>query len=181
MDIHVEQIDAGGLDLRFENQPQEFPVLAEMIAQGECEFMKPIQTAIRAVRMADQVEVEGNVRTTVALPCARCLKAFQTAIISHFALSFSKRSDEVAAAAEEDELELRPEEINRIDYQGEKISLHETVQEQVVLAFPIRALCSETCRGLCPQCGADLNAGDCGCSPQSSDNRFARLKNLKLK
>lgn len=180
-DIHVEQIDAGGVDLRFENQPQEFPVLAEMIARGECEFLKPIQTSIRAVRIADRVEVEGDVRATVTLPCGRCLKSFQTALNSHFALIFTNRSEEIAMAAEQDDLELHPEQINRIYYQGEKINLQEAVQEQVVMAFPIRALCSETCRGLCPQCGADLNAGDCGCSPQTADSKFASLKNLNLK
>jgi len=180
-DIHVEQIDAGGVDLRFENQPQEFPVLAEMIARGECKFLKPIQTTIRAVRIADRVEVEGDVRTTVTLPCGRCLKSFQTALNSHFALTFTNRSEEIAMAAEQDDLELHPEQINRIYYQGEKINLQEAVQEQVVMAFPIRALCSDTCRGLCSQCGADLNAGDCGCSPQTADSRFASLKNLNLK
>ena len=180
-DIHVEQIDAGGVDLRFENQPQEFPVLAEMIARGECEFLKPIQTSIRAMRIADRVEVEGDVRTTVALHCGRCLKAFQTALSSHFALTFTNRSEEIAMAAEQEDLELHPEEINRSYYQGEKINLQEAVQEQVVMAFPIRALCSETCRGLCPQCGADLNAGDCGCPTQTTDSRFASLKNLNLK
>jgi uncharacterized protein len=180
-DIHVEQIDAGGLNLRFENQPQEFPVLAEMIAQGECEFLKPIQTSIRAVRNADRIELEGDVRTAVALPCGRCLKAFQITLSSHFALTFTNRSEEFAMAGEPDDLELRPEEINRIYFEGEKINLHEAVQEQVVMAFPIRALCSETCRGLCAQCGADLNTGDCGCAPQTTDDRFASLKKLNLK
>jgi uncharacterized protein len=181
MDIQVEQIDARGLDLRFESQPQEFPVLAEMIRHGECEFYKPIETSIRAVRIADRIEVEGDVRTAVELSCGRCLRAFQATLSSHFALTFTHRSEEVAMVADQDGIELRPEEINRVCYQGDSIDLQETIQEQVVMAFPIRALCSETCRGLCPQCGADLNAGDCGCSPRSSDNRFARLKNLNLK
>jgi uncharacterized protein len=179
-DIHIDQIDAAGLDLRFETQAQEFPILAEMIARGECDILAPIQTAIRAVRIAGRVDVEGEVRTTVALSCGRCLKAFQTALSSHFALTFTNRSEDIALAAEPDDLELHPEEINRIYYQGEKINLQEALQEQVVMAFPIRALCSETCRGLCPQCGADLNAGDCGCSPQTTDSRFAGLKKLNL-
>jgi uncharacterized protein len=179
MHIHVEQITVDGLDLRFEADPQKFPVLAEMIDRGECEFSAPINTSLRAVRIADRVEVKGDVRTAVGLPCARCLKVFETALNSHFALTYTNRLEEMEIAADQDEVELRPEEINRIYFQGETINLQDAIQEQVILAFPIRVLCSEACRGLCPQCGADLNEGDCGCSRQLSDSLFADLKNFK--
>jgi DUF177 domain-containing protein len=179
MHIHVEQIPADGLDFRFEESPQEFPVLAEMINRGECEFLAPIKTSLRAVRIADRVEVEGDVRSVVGLPCARCLKVFETALTSRFALTYTNRLEEMEMAADQDEVELRPEEINRIYFQGETINLQDAIQEQVIMAFPIRALCSEGCRGLCPQCGADLNEGDCGCSRRLSDSRFASLKNFR--
>ena len=179
MYIHVEQIAAEGLNLRFEEKPENFPVLAEMISRGECEFLSPIKTSLRAVRIADRVEVEGDVRTTVGLSCGRCLKVFETALSSHFALTYTPRIEEIETLAEVDEIELRPEEINRIYFQGEQIDLKEAIQEQVIMAFPIRALCSETCRGLCPQCGADLNRGNCGCSRQLTDSKFADLKNFR--
>ena len=179
MHIHVEQIGAEGLDLRFEEDPQIFPVLTEMIDRGECKFFAPLKTSLRAMRIADRVEVQGNVRTTVGLPCARCLKVIETALNSHFALTYTTRPEEMATTADQDGIELRPEEINRIYFQGDTINLQDAVQEQVILAIPIRVLCSETCRGLCPQCGADLNEGDCGCSRGLSNSRFAGLKNFK--
>jgi len=179
MYIHVEQITPEGLNLDFEERPGDFPVLAEMIKQGECEFLAPLKTSLRVVRIADRVEVEGDVQAAVRLPCGRCLKVFETALNSHFALTYTTRSEEVAMAAEQDELELRPEEINRIYFQGETINLQDAIQEQVVMAFPIRALCRETCRGLCPQCGANLNKSDCSCSRGLSDSKFAVLKNFR--
>jgi uncharacterized protein len=179
MHIHVEQVTADGLDLRFEDDPQKFPVLAKMIDRGECEFFAPIKTSLRAVRIADRVEVAGDVQTAVGLPCARCLKVLETVLTSRFALTYTNRREEVEMAADQGEVELRPEEINRIYFQGETINLQDAIQEQVIMAFPIRALCSDACRGLCPRCGADLNEGDCGCSRQLSDSRLADLKNFR--
>ena len=179
MYIHLEQIAAEGLDRRFEETPQDFPVLAEMIDQGECEFLAPITTSLRVLRIADRVKVEGDFQTVVRLSCGRCLKAFETSLNSYFALTYTTRIEEVEIFSGQEEVELRREQINRIYFQGEKINLQDAVQEQVIMAFPIRALCRETCRGLCPQCGADLNAGDCGCSRQVSASRFAALKNFR--
>lgn len=179
MYIYIEQIVPEGLTLRFEERPPNFPVLAEMIDRGECEFFAPIKTSLRVLRIADRVEVEGDIRTVVGLSCGRCLKVFEKDLSSHFALTFTPRRDEVEMVAEQEEVELRPEEINRIYFQGDQINLQDAIQEQVIMAFPIRALCSKACRGLCPQCGADLNAGDCSCSRQLSDSRFADLKNFR--
>jgi uncharacterized protein len=179
MYIHIDQIGTEGLNLQFKEKPQNFPVLAEMIDRDECDFFAPIKTSLRAVRIADRVEVEGDVRTVVGLSCGRCLKVFEKDLSSHFALTFTPRREEVEMVAGQEEVELRPEEINRIYFQGDQINLQDAIQEQVIMAFPIKALCSETCRGLCPQCGADLNEGDCSCSRQLSDSRFADLKNFR--
>ena len=51
------------------------------------------------------------------------------------------------------------------------------VPEQVLLELPMKALCRDDCRGLCPTCGADLNAGPCGCR-EEGDERLAKLKSL---
>jgi uncharacterized protein len=179
MYIHIEQIVPEGLTLQFEESAQNFPVLAEMIERGECEFLAPIKTSLRVVRIADRVEVEGDMRTAVGLACGRCLKVFENNLSSHFALTYTPRREEVEGVAGQEEVELSREEINRIYYQGEQINLQDAIQEQIIMAFPIRALCDEACRGLCPQCGADLNEGDCGCSHGMSDSGFAVLKNFR--
>ena len=179
MYIHVDQITPHGLNLCFEEKPRDFPVLAEMIKQGECEFLAPIKTSLSVLRIADRIEVRGDVQAAVRLPCGRCLKVFETALNSNFALTYTTHIEELATPANQDEVELRAEEINRIYFQGETINLQDAIQEQVVMAFPIRALCRATCRGLCPQCGANLNEGDCGCSRGLSDSKFAVLRNFR--
>jgi uncharacterized protein len=58
------------------------------------------------------------------------------------------------------------------------IDLGPVVHEAVVLAEPMRVLCAPDCRGLCPQCGKDLNEGPCGCTDDDQDPRLAPLAKL---
>jgi uncharacterized protein len=62
--------------------------------------------------------------------------------------------------------------------QATELELGEMVREELILAVPPYVLCREDCRGLCPQCGNDLNEGPCSCSPEP-DPRWAKLEALK--
>jgi uncharacterized protein len=180
MHLRIEQIKEDGLGLEFEAQPEAFPVLSEMIDQGQCTFVAPVKTVLRAIRIDDMVDVKGNINTVVRLPCSRCLKKYETALKSRFDLTYVRRLPGFQEDAQPDEVEISAAEMGLIYFQGEDINLLEGIQEQVILALPFRTLCSENCKGLCADCGKDLNAGDCGCNLQPADNRFAVLKNLKL-
>jgi uncharacterized protein len=82
--------------------------------------------------------------------------------------------------SEPQEVELSAEDMGIVYFQGEKINLKDTIQEQVVMEFPLRALCKQDCKGLCPKCGADLNEDFCDCDRRPSPGKFDVLKNLKL-
>jgi uncharacterized protein len=60
---------------------------------------------------------------------------------------------------------------------GELLDVDRWAQDALLLAMPIKVLCREDCAGLCPTCGADLNAGDCGCEPVP-DERWSKLRDL---
>ena len=66
-------------------------------------------------------------------------------------------------------------------YQGETIDVDDLVREQIELALPMAHLCSEECNGLCPNCGANLNHGECTCEKDQPDARWATLIELKSK
>jgi len=180
MEILIEQIGEDGLVFEFEKSVETFPVLAEMVAGGECEFAAPIRSALRALRIGDMVELDGDVETSVRLPCSRCLQPFETPLKSRFALTYMRRTTDVLEDTEAREVELNAEDMGIVYFQGEKIDLKDTIQEQVVMEFPIRALCKQDCKGLCSECGADLNVDPCNCDRSSPPGRFAVLKNLKL-
>ena len=65
-------------------------------------------------------------------------------------------------------------------YSGKTIDLAPALREQILLAVPPPPLCDDACRGLCPACGKDLNAGACGCETTTLDPRWAALKGIQL-
>jgi uncharacterized protein len=180
MEILIEQIPEDGLVLEFEKSVNSFQVLTEMMANGECEFKVPIRTALRALRIGEIVEIEGDVASTVWLPCSRCLKPFETSLNSHFSLTYMRPPAESEWDDDSREIELNAEDLGMVYFQGDKINLIDTIQEQVLMEFPFRVLCKPDCKGLCPSCGADLNENSCDCNPKPETGKFDVLKNLKI-
>ena len=178
--LHIEQIKGKEFFHEFEENPQVFPIIAEMIKNRQCEFLKPFSIRLKAFSVREIFEVQGTLRTSVRLPCSRCLKYFNTPLASDFELSYSKEIPGLMDVFDEEEIELKVEEIGMFYFKGEEINLQQGIQEQVVMALPLQPLCDENCKGLCPRCGSDLNQGDCGCKRELDANKFAVLKNLKL-
>ena len=180
MHILVEQIKDDSLKIDFEEKPGSFPVLSKMVQQGECRFSAPIKTSLTASRIGNMIEVKGKFNAEVRLTCSRCLNEYETTLKSHFNLTYVSQLPKEGEDAEQEEIEISAQEMGLIYFQGDEINLQDGIQEQVVMAFPIRALCRENCQGLCPTCGADLNQGECGCQRKPAHDKFAVLKNLKL-
>ena len=178
--LHVDQIKDKEFFHEFEENPQNFPIIAEMIKNRESQFLIPLNIRLKAFRLRELYEVQGTFSTRVRLACSRCLKEFETTLASAFELTYTKEVPGFMDALDEHEIELKVEEIGLMYFKGEEINLQRGIQEQVVMAFPLQPLCDENCRGLCPLCGTDLNQGDCGCARGPGSSPFAVLKNLKL-
>lgn len=63
-------------------------------------------------------------------------------------------------------------------FSGDFIVLDECIREQVMLSIPMKILCSDDCRGICPECGRNLNQGPCSCFPPNSNPQLSKLKTL---
>jgi uncharacterized protein len=77
-------------------------------------------------------------------------------------------------APAEEEVEVAPETPEVVYYQDDRIPFQSLVAQQMYLEIPEKVLCSESCKGLCTRCGADLNLGDCPCPPEA-DARWGNL------
>ena len=180
MKIRTDNIPEEELFLEFEESPESFPVLGEMRLAGEAEFISPIKMNLSARLISAIVEIEGTLATSVRIPCSRCLNEFEILLKSSFALTYTQ--DVYGGKAEAGvEIEITEYATGLIPYRGQEINLREGIQEQLVLALPLRPLCTTSCKGLCPRCGANLNKGECGCNRSAVDSRFAVLKNFKVK
>jgi uncharacterized protein len=180
MRIHTEGLKESSLALTFEQKAEVFPVLQELIRQRECEFTAPIRIRLKATRIGELVEVEGNLETTLRLTCGRCLTEFAEPLVTDFAITYAREAHGLPDDDAPDDGRAEAEEAGLIGFRGEEIDLTEGLQEQVVLGLPLRPLCRENCKGLCAVCGADLNAGECDCRRQLSAGPFAALRHLRL-
>jgi uncharacterized protein len=180
MRIHTEGLKESSLTLEFEQKADVFPVLRELIRRHECEFTAPIRIRLKAARIGEMVEVEGDLETTLRLTCGRCLTEFAGPLVTDFAFTYIREAHEPAVGGAPAEGRVEAEEAGLISFRGEEIDLTEGIQEQVVLNLPLRPLCREDCKGLCVACGADLNLGACDCRRQTPDGPFAALRHLQL-
>jgi len=178
--IRIDEIKDDGLTLVREERPESFPALAEVVASGESAFVAPLTVELKAFWVGEMIEVEGTIQTRVRLECGRCLVEYDEPLVTRFALTFVRELPEVAGEPDDEEIELSAEEMGLIPLAGDEIDLGEALAEQVIMALPMRPLCQPECRGLCPQCGANLNEADCGCAPRVFNPKFAALKDLKL-
>lgn len=149
-------VNVGSL-IRFEEQtlPIKLEVEIESFDLGgqEIETTTPVRFEGVARRLSKGVQVEGRFLAEVSLSCARCLEKFNLAVKGEVSEFF-------ALADYQAQL---PEDLDYYLIQAEKIDLGPMIKEQLVLAIPLKPLCSDNCSGLCPICGKNLNQGACSC------------------
>jgi uncharacterized protein len=129
-----------------------------------------------AEKSGDTVTLSVEVRTAIGTQCGRCLEPLIIPVNSEFKYTLIP----VPEKGGEPEVELSLDELNIGYYKEDEIDLEPITLEQVVLQIPIKPLCSEACKGLCPSCGADLNSEPCECRADAGDLRFVALKNFKV-
>ena len=178
MKISVDHIQEKALTIQFAEPVDVFPVLAGMQADGACLFNGPVTGRVSAVREYDHLRVAGNVAVAATLTCSRCLAQYETHIDSGFTIFF--RKGPVVRETDEDETELNDQDLVSATYSGDEIDLSHEIEEQVAMEIPLKPLCSESCKGLCPTCGKELNEGDCTCPDNSMNFKFSALKDFKV-
>jgi uncharacterized protein len=129
----------------------------------------------RANRVGMDLRLRGEIKTALCAPCDRCLIDVVFPIEIPFDLLYSPGDPGAGHAGEH---ELHERDLDFGVYENDEIELDELVLEQLELFLPSRVLCKDECRGLCPQCGADLNLEQCDCRPEV-DSRWQVLADLK--
>ena len=128
----------------------------------EAEFIKPLLCKVGLFRQGgDSIYVTADVDTTVLVECRRCISPFEVDITTTLGLLFS-----LGIVPQVSSIGLRQSEPEADDeryYDGETLDISEDVRRALVLEIPTWSLCSETCKGLCPECGTDLNTTECSC------------------
>ena len=156
---------AGAVETRGE-LAQDDPAVAE----SGVKLKQPVSVTGRLQAIGDgRFYWKGSVRTVVQGECRRCLTPVDSPIALEVGALFAQDPE---SADDPDAYVVAPD--------ATEIDVTPAVREELLLAAPRFVECREDCKGLCPQCGKDLNAGPCGCAPVA-DLRWQPLKALKDK
>src|ERR1044071_1323862 len=143
--------------------------------ESDFRIAAPTALAFDIFKDKQQFRLVGSVKTTLELPCSRCLEPFTLPVDQTFDLRYQPHAQNTG----EGEREIEEDDLTTACYENDEIDLGQLMREQFYLALPMKPLCRADCQGLCSVCGTNLNKGACSCKREWEDPRFAALKKLK--
>jgi uncharacterized protein len=135
MKIYVDKIPEGGLELSEKIEPAQL----SLEGQAVISFIKPIEVKANVMKTGAELFVDVLLESQVEYTCGKCLSKFED--------TFRKKFNTV--------LEVRPAEI---------VELDDEIRQEIILDYPMKIICKAECKGLCPNCGQNLNTGECDCN-----------------
>lgn len=180
MFISIQDLELRNLEFRQEFPPEAIdlgPDIGQsqpLRARGHAELVEE-HRGKKGV-LAD-IRLVGEVEAHLELKCARCLEPVTREVASKFDLLYRPLGSD--AGVDEREVGVAEAEVGY--YTGEGLLLEDVLREQVLLGLPLKAVCREDCKGLCPRCGRNLNLEPCACTAPAPDARWSALKDLKEK
>ena len=176
-------IDLAELELHPIDFQEEFPPGAVDLGP-DVRQLSPLKSSGRAQLVEEHhgkydvipdIRLQGGLTTSLELSCARCLDAVVQNVARDFELLYRPQGTD----AGHEELSITAAEAEVGYYKGEGLLLEDVLREQVLLALPLKITCRPECKGLCPQCGKNLNQEQCSCSTAVEDPRWAALKDVR--
>jgi uncharacterized protein len=135
----------------------------------------PVSLAFTIAKDKQHFTLVGRATSVLELACSRCLESFAWPVAASFELRYQPQPESATGAPDR---EIAEDDLSTAFYEDDRIDLGQLVQEQFYLSLPMKPLCGDACRGLCPECGTSLNRDTCTCARTWDDPRLAVLKTL---
>lgn len=165
MKINVSEIPPEGLAIELSKE-------AGFISTVKA--VSPCLLSIKIIKSRSEVCINGHIRCTVELQCSRCLNAFEYEIDSPLNIVFRPDSE----LDKEGCYELQKDELDIAFYRDNTLDIDDITNEQLALNIPMKPLCGDECKGICPACGVDLNIMHCKCRDSNIDERLKILERI---
>lgn len=177
MKLHISEIHSHGLEITADAKTDRW--FEESVRDSFLESFPVGNEAclsIRLVRTCENVALGGLVEVDLSPSCSRCLEPFQKhlAIPLHLNLAPYPKHDVLS-----EEPEAADDDVGFAYYKGEELDLKALLHETLLLEVPFKYLCAESCKGLCPHCGKNLNTVPCTCPAEAPKGPFTILEKLK--
>ena len=173
MKIRVEDIKETEKSAAFVEDVREINEALAGTGPVDYQFRGGVPVDVSFYRLGSDLFFRGRFRSDVSGTCARCLESYPFSLGKEFTFVLKPLSAAAAVA------QLTEADLSFGFYAGDEVDFAPLVREVMLLALPTKALCREDCRGLCPRCGANRNAAECGCREEWSDPRLEVLRTLK--
>jgi uncharacterized protein len=165
--IDIGSLPEGDSHLDLEEDASQLDVDLEGVR-----LVSPVKVALDVSRNGDQIVLAGRVRVGAVLECARCLEECEYTLGGPVgAVVLVGEAPQEGVPDEEDVL--------RVPGSAKYADITEQIRSELLVRVPLKALCKEDCRGLCPSCGINLNCERCSCRAMSGDPRWDGLKDVK--
>ena len=174
MTFDIEEIGEEGLSFSFILNKDQLEI-------DQADLSVKVDTTIRGslTRLGDDFYLSANVITDVVTSCSRCLVKFSYPIDCNFKSHFVPSDGRYVSPGE---VELHSSDIDTEVYENKQIDLSQSVRDGILLSVPVVCLCKDDCKGICSQCGKNLNYSNCKCINESFvDPRLEVLKDMKNK
>jgi Predicted metal-binding, possibly nucleic acid-binding protein len=151
---------------------QTYPITAQVELEdmeffGDTVSFSTVTVEGTMVGTYDTVNIEATARCEARSLCARCRESVSLPITAQIHALYAREPD--------------PEDPDQYSFEAYTLDILDAARDAVVLELPFRFLCGEDCKGLCPKCGANLNAGPCTCQKGDDEsNPFAALRSIVL-
>ena len=162
MKIQVGGLSEGVYQYRFEAKASD-------LALGE-NFPGDLAVDATLEKTGSQLYLKAEIRTTATFSCDRCVRPFARTLSPSYRMYYFWND---AAAGQFD-----PSEVQVLPVGATVVDISEDVRQTILLAVPYKLLCRDDCKGLCPQCGQNLNEGTCHCATTIPDGRWEKLRAL---
>lgn len=135
-------------------------------------FYGDVKLNVRMDRSHSQIVFVCDVWVSAELNCDRCARNFKREFQNSFVITYIIQNNPAVS-----------EDLNvyYISPETDKVNLKDDVREYVLLAVPMKNLCDEECKGLCPRCGKNLNEEACECTSDEVNPVWAELLKLRKK
>ena len=137
---------------------------------------RPVHSRLNITLAGEQIRVKGSLQAALEVACSRCLTGFRQELTKDFSLEYWP---DPAVSEDGEEFALSYAELTVGFYRDDRLDLSAVICEQILLEVPMKPVCRDDCKGLCEQCGVNLNEGRCDCETTRLDPRLAVLAELK--
>jgi uncharacterized protein len=153
----------------------EIPVGDLKLEASEVRVLGKVAVELTAEKHAQEVRVRGKLTAEFEVPCARCLEPVKVPLDAKFDQFYQSHETRRLVG----EIELQEKDTEIAFYFGDFIEVSDIIREQILLGLPMKPVCREDCKGLCPRCGKNRNMEVCNCQALFLDPRFAQLLKIK--